>query len=142
MTAVELLNRCRETGPKIRAMEAVLDQLRESASAVSVNLDPNGGSRGGSGEQDRLGRFACEIADQSEALDALRKRWSADMLACVKVLVRLSDVQNAVLYRYYVEGLSVGKVSIVLGYSVGYVKRVKKSGLDALEGVEADDVNA
>jgi hypothetical protein len=140
MNAVDILNRCRDAIGEIKRLEARKARLLECATNATSRLNPTGGSR--SGMTDKVSGFAADIDECDRALSARRRAYDVELRAACRLVDMLPEPECGVLYRYYVQGQTVGGIVSALNYSPSYVKQTKRSGLRAAEAIPREAVAA
>lgn len=140
MKATHLLERCRAADDEIERLRISVRQKRALATSISAPPgDPNGGGRG-SGDHDKIGRLAADIADLEERI-ALREQEKSVEIAAASVLMdRLPGLESKILYGYYLRGESTGAISRRLKYQPNYVRRKKREAERMLEQLEPCEV--
>ena len=138
MNGVDILKRCRSAGEEIRRLTEKWKRLEECATSVSSPLNSTGGSR--SGVTDRVARFATEIDECRRAIAARRKRFDVELLTSCDLINRLTEPECSVIYRFYIQGQTVAEIAKALKYSEGYVKQVKRRGLDQIGAIPAAEI--
>jgi DNA-directed RNA polymerase specialized sigma subunit len=101
-------------------------RLLEMATKITAGMD---GMPHGSGVTDKVGNGGAKLAQLSDEEDALEARRDK-LLGMVK---SLPADQCGVLYRYYIQGMTLEKVAEDMNISVSSAKRYKKAGLEMLE---------
>lgn len=126
MDAIGILNKCRDAPEAIRRTEQRIWQRRRF-------LD------GARGSPESL---AAEIGALEQRLKGQRERLAVETAAACALLDLLPGKESAVLYAYYIDGLSAAGVARRLRYSEGYVRRLRRQGEERLRRIPEDGVAA
>lgn len=141
MDAMMILRRCRNAEEDLRRIRQRIRQRREAMTGISgPSADPSGGSRGS--EPDKLGRMVADLDALERKLAAREQARAVETAAACVLLDGLPDLENRVLYRYYVRVESVPAVAKAMKYSEGYVRRIKARGERMMREVPAEAVAA
>ena len=125
MNAIWILTKCRDAPEAIRRTEQRIWQRKRFASTR--------------GSPDSL---AGEIAALEKRLQGQRERLAVETAAACALLDLLPGNQSAVLYAYYIDGLSAAGTARRLRYSEGYVRRLRRQGEDRLRRIPESEVAA
>lgn len=136
MNAVDILNRCRDAIAEIRRLEERKARLTECATSATAWINTTGGSRSGI-PSDKVSAFAADIDECERELADRRRAYDVELLAACKLVDMLAESECGVLYRYYVQGQTIGGIARALNYSLSYVKQKKRDGLTAAEAIPA-----
>ena len=136
MNAVDILNRCRDAIAEIRRLEERKARLTECATSATARINTTGGSRSGI-PSDKVSAFAADIDECERELADRRRAYDVELLAACKLVDMLAEPECGVLYRYYVQGQTIGGIARALNYSPSYVKQKKRDGLTAAEAIPA-----
>lgn len=131
MRAMTILRRCREAADELRRYDQRIRQRREAMGVSGVQMDPNGGSRGG-GDPDRMGRMMADL-DLIERAKADREdARKAEVASAVLILDMLPELESGILHRYYILRESTGEIARKEKYEASYVRKKKRDGEEAL----------
>lgn len=126
MKAIEILSRCRDAPAEIRRTEQRIWQ-RKNFAASSPALG---------------GRVADEISALEQQLRAQRERSAIEKAAACALLDRLNAKESAVLYGYYIDGLTVAGLARKLHYSEGYVRRLRRQAEGRMARIPEEEAEA
>jgi DNA-directed RNA polymerase specialized sigma24 family protein len=101
-------------------------RLLEMATKITAGMD---GMPHSTEVTDKVGNIGAKMAQLSGEEDALEAR--RDKL--IGMVKSLPADQCGVLYRYYIQGMTLEKVAEDMNISVSSAKRYKKAGLEMLE---------
>lgn len=138
MNAVDILIRCRDAIADIRRLEERRARLEECATSVTSRINKTGSRSGG--VTDKVGTFAADIDDCDADITKRRRAYDVELLAACKVVDMLTEPECGVIYRYYVQGQTIGGIARALNYSTGYVKQKKREGLAMAEALPSETV--
>lgn len=140
MQAMVILRRCRDAEREIRRIQLRIRQREELAGSIGAPaLDPNRVGRG-SGDPDKNGRLAVEIADLKDELTARRERMAVEIASAQALLDLVPETESEVLHCYYLRYMSTGEVARKLNYQEGYVRKVKRRGEEIMALLSAEQV--
>ena len=141
MNAIDILSRCRDAKFDIERITGRIVRLRECANGCTTRMSQTGHTSGTAGG-DKLAAFVAEIDECEHALAQRRREHECEMLAACKLVDRLPEAECGVLYRYYVNGQTVGCIARAMSYTPSYVKKKKADGVRLLDRVPQAEVMA
>lgn len=133
MTALELLDKCRNAEADMQTLRRKIAQRRESMTAISVQLDSIGGGRGSL--NDRMAAYAAEVDELTGALEERAAAMINETRAAYKLLDMLEEKQERVLHMWYMKNCSTSLIARKTKFSEGYVRKLRRDGENALSGV-------
>lgn len=139
MNAVEILERCRKGPEDIQEIAGKIERYRESATSITHFTDGIGGGRA-SGEPDKVGIFATEIADLEQQKSCRARQHSAEVAASSRLLSTLPNMESEVLHKFYVKGNNLTTIAAKMRFSYGYIRKVKMEGLRQAELIPEHEV--
>lgn len=133
MTALELLERCRNAEADIQDLKRRIAQRRETMTAISVQLDSIGGGRGA--QTDRMAAHAAEVDALTSEMEARANEMINETRVANRLLDMLEEKQGRVLYLWYMKNAKVSVIAKKTRYSEGYIRKLRKEGEAAISGV-------
>lgn len=142
MEAMTIFRRCRAAEDEIQRIQVRISQRWDALTGIGApQADPNGGSRGG-GDTDKTGRIMGDIDQLEREVQARREALQAETVAALTLLDAVPDLENEVLYLYYLKRMSTGEIAKEKSYTPGYVRKVKRDGEQLLAMLSPDRVRA
>jgi len=130
MLSADLMEMCRSYEQDMQELRRHADLLHDMAGSLSVSTDGNAG--GGQGVSDRTGRYALKLAEAEEIILVRGRMHEHEQEAVCRLIEGIGPLEGRVLHRYYVRGDTLQGVAKKLSYSVEYVRRKRRQGLDML----------
>jgi len=139
ITALEILERCRNAPDDLKKLEAQKARLWECAQGMRGQDLGRIGSPG-TAEPDKMSAFSAEI-DAVERLIAKRlKEKAAEEKAACLLIAFIPAIMGEVLYRYYVVGTSLAAIATHCKYHPSYVRKLKARGDSLVKNVLENEV--
>lgn len=140
MTAMEILQRCREADGDRERIRRRMQRCRESAESISSFIGAKGTSSGA--ERDRLAFFTAELDALERELCKRDKAYHAEVEAAYQLLGMVPEVEREVLHAHYILGQTLAQVAAGLDRAYDYVRRVKREGVRQVKLIDDDAVAA
>lgn len=134
MKAITILARCRNADSEIRRIKQRIEQRREAAESVTPRMDAIGGGRGTS-EPDKIAAFVAAIDELERRLEAREQARRVEVVAACVLLETLPETESAVLHQYYIQHQKVPGIARKLGYTEGYIRKLKAQAERMLDEV-------
>ena len=134
MKAITILARCRNADSEIRRIQQRIRQRREAAESVTPKMDAIGGGRGTS-EPDKIAAFVAAIVELEQRLEAREQARRVEVVAACVLLEALPENESAVLHQYYIQRQKVPGIAHKLGYTEGYIRKLKSEAERMLDEV-------
>lgn len=129
MDAMMILKRCRTAGNDIARIEMRIRQRWEILTAIGApQADPNGGGRRSGGDADRNGRVMADIDLLERQKQARQEEYEAEKVAALALLDMVPELENEVLFLYYLKGKDTTEIARKKNYTAGYVRKTKRNG--------------
>jgi DNA-directed RNA polymerase specialized sigma24 family protein len=139
MKAITILIRCRSGEGELRRIRQRIQQRREAAECITPRMDNVGGGRGTS-EPDKIAAFVAAITELEAELNAREQARLAEVAAACVLLDALPESESAVLYQYYVKRQKAHAIAKKLGFTEGYIRKLKADGERLLEATPPEAV--
>lgn len=127
MTALEILERCRNGDREIRELESSIALRRDVLERCASN-SPS--------DSNISGHLAMEADAITRTLEQRKMAYSAELCAGAWILDLLPSVEKDVMRGWYLEHKSIGRIAAELHYSASSVKRLRASGRARCRGME------
>lgn len=141
MNAMIILIRCRSAEADKRRLRQRIEQRREAMTCITPRMDAVGGSRGGS-SGDKIGNLMADVSELEGALAAREEAHRVEVAAACALLDLLPESESAVMYSFYVSGSKVPLIAKQLGFTDGYVRKLKAEGMKRLSELQPEAVTA
>lgn len=85
---------------------------------------------------DKTSELMADIDGLERALEQRRNQQQAEIVAALVLLDCLPETDSGILYRYYIKRDSVPSIAAAMGFTDGYIRKVKadaESRLDSLQ---------
>ena len=139
MNAMTILKRCRSAESDKRRIRQKIQQRREAQACITSNPDPNGGGRG-SAESDKMLSMVSKLDELERDLYQREQNRTIEVTAACALLDTLPENASRVLHKYYVVGEKLSNISRSVGYSDGYVRKLKWHGEASMGAISPDIV--
>ena len=130
MLSRDLLEMCRAYDEDMLKLKEHRALLSDMAGSLSVSTDGNGGSR--SGVSDRTGRYAMKLAAADEMIAIREQMHDAEETAACHLIECIAGIDARILHRYYVRRDTLRGVAAKFNYSIEYIRRRRRTGLNLL----------
>lgn len=131
MTAMEVLEYCRQADSELRRLVLRIRQRRDAAACISPKMDDIGGGRG-SGPKDKLAENVADIDRLMKEYSTREEWYTVELAAACVLLDTLPENISSVLHRYYIKRDKITAIAAALGFTEGYVRRLKCDGEERL----------
>lgn len=130
MTSKEYLSQYKTYVMEIRGIEASINRLREQATSVTVASD--GERVQSSGNKDKIGTLACQIADMQKECEDISK----ELKEIDDTIAQIDDARYRTLLRYrYIALYGWDRIASEMGYETRYTLRLHGQALLKVEEV-------
>ena len=136
MNGLTILKRCRTADGDMTRIRQRIQRRREAMECITPRMDAAGGR--GPAESDKVSAFVAAITQLEAELAARDQARSAEVASACVLLDTLPDVEGSVLHAYYVKRLSIPAIARRMGYTDGYIRKLKKGGEALLDALPAD----
>lgn len=124
---------------RVRTLDMMINAKLEERSqvmdlATKITADVTGMPRG-NGVSDKVGSAAGRLVDLTKEIDALVDSYVDQKKLVNEILGKLPVTEQAVLRKYYVEGMTIEEVGEDMGYCSVHISRIKKRAMDMLLNV-------
>lgn len=127
MTALDILERCRNGDREIAEMESAIS-LRQDILARC------GGQDAGMTDAQRV--MARETDELQAALDRRRRAYSAELCAGAWIVDTLPMPERSIMRAWYLDRKSLSSIARNAHYSISSVKRLRGSGRSICSGID------
>ena len=142
MKAMTILRRCRAAQADEERLQERIWQRRDVLESVSAPQgDPNGGSRA-QGDRDKIGAILGDIDQLEREKKAREEAKAAEEAAAVALLDMVPDLENKVLYGYYVRRMDTTQIAKKEKYQASYLRKIKRQGEQLLAMLSPERVTA
>lgn len=138
MNGMTILERCRAADGDMARIRQRIQRRREAMECITPRMD-SAGARG-TAESDKLGAFVAAITQLEAELAAREQARSVEVASACVLLDALPDVEGSVLHAYYVKRLPISVIARRMGYTDGYIRRLKREGEALLDALSTDVV--
>lgn len=123
----------------VRTLDMMINAKLEERSqvmdlATKITADVTGMPRG-NGVSDKVGSAAGRLVDLTKEIDDLVDSYVDQKKLVNEILEKLPVTEQAVLRKYYVEGMTIEEVGEDMGYCSVHISRIKKRAMDMLLNV-------
>lgn len=139
MKAITIFTRCRAAEGDMRRIRQRIQQRREAAASVAPQGTGIGGGHGTS-EPDKMSAFVAAIDELESELKAREQARSVEVAAACVLLDALPEMESAVLHRFYIRGHKVPGIAKKLGFSEGYIRKLKAEAERLLDSISEETV--
>lgn len=139
MRAITILKRCREAEQDMRRIRQRIQQRREAAESVTPKANAIGGGRG-TVEPDKIAAFVAAITELEADLQAREQARRVEAAAACVLLDRLPENESAVLHQFYIKRLKIPAIAHELGFTEGYIRKLKTVGERLLDELPRETV--
>lgn len=140
MTAMQILERCKQAENEKQALRNKITRYRESSTRITATLDGIGAR--GTSEPDKLAAMTGEIDALERRIKQRDKEYAAELAAATKLLDMLPDSECRLMTGYYVKGQTLTSLAREMSFSYGYTRSLKCRARVHLEDVNSATVNA
>lgn len=138
MKAMTILRRCRNAEQDMRRIQQCIQRRRDAAESITARPDGVGGRS--TGEADKLSAFVASITELEAQLRQREMALRAEVAAACVLLDYLPDTESAVLHQYYIRRLKLSAIARRMGYTEGYIRKVRIAGERMLEALPCEQV--
>lgn len=140
MKGMTVLKRCRAAEGDMARIRQRIQRRREAMECITPRMDVTG-SRS-TAEPDKMDAFVAAITELEADLKARELARSAEVAAACVLLDALPEGESSVLHAYYVKRLKMPAIAKRMGYTEGYIRKLKKEGENLMDALPADIVAA
>lgn len=130
MNLEDWLNKVRYLDELIAAKIAERDQLMTLATKITPNMD---GMPHGSGTSDKVGNIAVKLVDLAKETDELIDEMVSHKREVIKALEKLDSVEYLVMYKYYIQGMTLAAIAEDMNYHRVSISNIKAKALEHLK---------
>jgi len=106
------------------------DQLMNLATKCTPNMD---GMPHGSGTSDKVGNIAVKLADMAAEIDDLIDYYVDYKQNVVRTLQKLDPVEYLILYKYYIQGMTIATIADEMHYHRVTISNKKAEAIEHLK---------
>lgn len=122
---------------KIRYMDELIDVKvaeRERLMALATKITPEmSGMPHGSGTSDKVGNIAVKLVDLARETNELIDSMVDHKQKVLAVMQKLDSVEYLVLYKYYIQGMTLGQIAKDMHYHRVSISNIKKKAMEHLK---------
>lgn len=136
MKAMDILRRCRSAASDISRTQQRIAQRRDALTYIAAPQIRADGTDRSARSSDKTSELMADIDGLERALEQRRNQQQAEIVAALVLLDCLPETDSGILYRYYIKRDSVPSIAAAMGFTDGYIRKVKadaESRLDSLQ---------
>lgn len=136
MKAMDILRRCRSATSDISRTQQRIAQRRDALTCIAAPQIRADGIDRSARSSDKTSELMADIDGLERALEQRRNQQQAEIVAALVLLDCLPETDSGILYRYYIKRDSVPSIAAAMGFTDGYIRKVKadaESRLDSLQ---------
>ena len=136
MKAMDILRRCRSAASDISRTQQRIAQRRDALTCIAAPQIRADGTDRSARSSDKTSELMADIDGLERALEQRRNQQQAEIVAALVLLDCLPETDSGILYRYYIKRDSVPSIAAAMGFTDGYIRKVKadaESRLDSLQ---------
>lgn len=134
MNAREIARNARSAEHDLAALKSIIDMQRDAVTRMTAHYGPMTGGR--SCADDQIGAAAARIVEVEACMADRERRRTAEIACLIDALALLPTVESEIAAGYYIHCKSLHAIAHDIGYSDGYVRRIKTFADKRLESME------
>ena len=142
MKAMDILRRCRSAASDISRTQQRIAQRRDALTCIAAPLIRADGTDRSARSSDRTSELMADIDGLERALEQRRNQQQAEIVAALVLLDCLPETDSGILYRYYIKRDSVPSIAAAMGFTDGYIRKVKADAESRLDSLQEAQVAA
>lgn len=142
MKAMDILRRCRSAASDISRTQQRIAQRRDALTYIAAPQIRADGTDRSARSSDKTSELMADIDGMERALEQRRNQQQAEIVAALVLLDCLPETDSGILYRYYIKRDSVPCIAAALGFTDGYIRKVKADAESRLDSLQEAQVAA
>lgn len=142
MKAMDILRRCRSAASDISRTQQRIAQRRDALTCIAAPKIRADGTDRSARSSDKTSELMADIDGLERALEQRRNQQQAEIVAALVLLDCLPETDSGILYRYYIKRDSVPSIAAAMGFTDGYIRKVKADAESRLDSLQEAQVAA
>lgn len=142
MKAMDILRRCRSAASDISRTQQRIAQSRDALTCIAAPQIRADGTDRSARSSDKTSELMADIDGLERALEQRRNQQQAEIVAALVLLDCLPETDSGILYRYYIKRDSVPSIAAAMGFTDGYIRKVKADAESRLDSLQEAQVAA
>lgn len=142
MKAMDILRRCRSAASDISRTQQRIAQRRDALTCIAAPQIRTDGTDRSARSSDKTSELMADIDGLERALEQRRNQQQAEIVAALVLLDCLPETDSGILYRYYIKRDSVPSIAAAMGFTDGYIRKVKADAESRLDSLQEAQVAA
>lgn len=142
MKAMDILRRCRSAASDISRTQQRIAQRRDALTCIAAPQIRVDGTDRSARSSDKTSELMADIDGLERALEQRRNQQQAEIVAALVLLDCLPETDSGILYRYYIKRDSVPSIAAAMGFTDGYIRKVKADAESRLDSLQEAQVAA
>lgn len=142
MKAITILERCRDAEGDMRRIRQRIQQRREASECITPKPGSSEGRGRAPAEPDKIASIVASIDELENDLAKREQARRAEVSAACALIDMLPESISTVMHKHYVKRQKTFAIAKRMGYSEGYIRKLKAKGEQLLGEISQGTIMA